>query len=197
MNPRCLLIPVAMFVCLVLTATAEAAYTITPLIDGGSSATRTPGQTFSLDFLLTSDASDTCDSAILDVGFSSPKLLLHGYTWGGSFSDSKDYEYYDFSNPTNGHFENFTMGTFGAGALLRLNMSVPADYVPLNDSIDIHVVPGTFALGLNNTIAVVAGPDAQLHVTPEPASWSLLAAGGLFATMWGWRRSVRCAKKRL
>jgi hypothetical protein len=124
---------------------SEAAYTLTPLCNGSSSDTIALGQSFSINFDLTSDVANTCDSVVFDVNFSHPGLVLNNYVWGEKYKVSG----FDNSNPLTSHYENFilTGPAFGTGTLLTLNMTVPPDYTPSLDTIAVHVLPGKFALG--------------------------------------------------
>ena len=179
MNYRSFAICCSSFAALLVVAVqSEAAYTLTPLYNGSNSATVAIGQSFSLNFDLTSDAADACDSAVFDVNFSHPGLVLDSYVWGDKYNGSG----YDNSNPLASHYENFikTGPTFGSGNLLTLNMTVPPDHTPPIDTITVHVLPGKFALGDAYSIPAT-GPDLTLNIVPEPASLTLLGMAGVAA----------------
>jgi hypothetical protein len=184
MRHRTALLNLGIFAVLLLAASlARATYTLTPLCNGTSAAEVAPGESFVIALNLTSNAEDTCDSAIFDVVFSSPGLILDGYAWGGNYHTS----IYDNSAPP--HYENFILDDpqFETGQLLTLNMTVPLDYTPIPDAIAIHVAPGTFALGAA-TFTPDAGPDATLCIVPEPSTFFLAATGGLVFGAFSLRR---------
>lgn len=170
-------------------AWAPAAYVLTPTVAGGSSVSVQPGGSLVVDLSLSSDAADAHTSAVFDVVFSAPGLTYSGYTWQGTYAGGG----FDNSQPANAalpaliqtntygnatsaidlHFENFTFTPFASGAILSLNLQVPAGFAP--GPITITAVPDTFS-GDNGDVSATAGQSLLLSVAvPEPAIMGLLA----------------------
>lgn len=174
---------------------AKAAYILTPTSGGGSSLNVHPGDIFTVDLGLTSNASNTHTSAVFNVQFSAPGLKYDSYTWKGTYAGSP----FDNSQPSNAslptligpatygtaaspndvHFENFTTTAFGTGNILSLTLEVPSNFTPVPTSISITAVPDTFS-GSSGDVATSAGSAFTLNVSvPEPGSLSLLGIGVL------------------
>jgi hypothetical protein len=183
---------------LLTVASAQAAYILTPMSGGASSRTVQPGETISLDLVLTSDASNTHTSAVFDVVFSAEGLRLDSYSWGGSYSSSV----FDNSSPLNSalaamimrdlngnaespidvHFENFTMSPFGTGTLVSMLLHVPGDFTPVPSTIEINAVSDTIT-GDDGDVITSNGQTFFLNIVPvpEPSSLALAAAGAIIA----------------
>ena len=184
-------------VCCVLAVCSPlaAAYTLTPLAGGLSSATIAAGEAFDLDVVLDSDGGDEHVSAIFRVVFSQGGLEYQSCLWKGAYSTgSID----DQSVPGSGgaalprlldedslagpgypdgvvdvELSNVTdAGTFGVGPLVTLSLLAPPG--TLQQTITISVVPDTFDDGAAE-VPASAGPDFALTV-PEPATFLLLCA---------------------
>ncbi len=80
--------------CLCLSTSAFGGLVLTPLSAGSASATVEWGDSFTLDFELTSDAGDVHDSAVLQVVFTEPGLIYEAYDWTAPYSPL-----YDDSDP--------------------------------------------------------------------------------------------------
>lgn len=161
----------------VLTAFAyrvEAACTLIPAWGDPGPAQIVPDAPFNLKFNVTSTTGDAFDSAIFDVAFSAPGIVVNSYIWGGSFHGSG----YDNSNVLQGHFENFISSgpAFGEGALLSMNVILPSSAAISLNSLSVHAAPGTFALGTQE-FTPQTGPDLMINIVPEPSGIALFAIG--------------------
>ena len=185
------------FCVLAACAPLGAAYMITPLSGGASSAEVAPGDVLDLDIVLTSDDADEHVSAIFRVVFSQGGLLYQSYQWQTPYSTgSID----DLSVPGGGpavphlldedvlsglgypdgvvdvELSNVTdAGAFGVGVLVTLRLLVPPDAAEQTRTIG--VVPDTFDDGLAE-IPTTAGGDFTL-IIPEPATLALLGVGAV------------------
>lgn len=184
--------------CLALSASAHAAYVLTPLCEGGSTATVALGSSLTLELFLTSTAGDTHNSAIFDLVFTQPGLRYDAYAWSAPYLNALPN---DDSTPLftalpvllaedtltgTGHpaglvdieLSNVLIGsTFGAGQLVSLTFTVPEDYGYLG-WVYIAVAPETFANGFNE-IPTSAGQVFALQVVPEPMTCIGLALAAL------------------
>jgi hypothetical protein len=159
---------------------AKAGYILTPLWDGPEPSQIIPGSPFNLKFDLTSTTGDTCNSAIFDVVFSTPEIVINSYSWEGCFHDST----YDGSDPSLKHFEAFSLSepAFGTGALLSMNVTMPTSISTLPSAISVHLEPGVFALGTHESIPL-AGSDLTINVVPEPSEMILVIIGFSISAM--------------
>ncbi len=116
------------------TATAYGDYTLTPEAGGDAWAIVGRGGTFTLDLVLTSDASDAHYASLFTVEFSIPGLIYNGHTWGSPYlTGGED----DWSEPANGD----------------LPVALDADTFVNTPGFD----PGTVDVWLENMVPV--GPD--------------------------------------
>lgn len=172
-------------------------YVLTPLCDGQSTATVAWGETFVLDFVLTSDASDVHNSAIFQVVFTSPGLTYTAYDWASPYDELLSLDDSTpplaslpltidqdvFVNPVQPtlvdvELSNALVGsTFGTGALVSLTLTVPAGS-DLAGSVYIVALPDTFADGFDE-IPAIGGTPFELLVIPEPSSALALLAAAL------------------
>ncbi len=187
---------VVLIVCVALSVfghDANADYTLTPLSAGQGTLAVSPGSSFTLDMVMTSDGSDEHTVAEFDVVFSQPGLTLHSYAWGGSHAASG----FDNSDPalnllpvvldedTRGgpgspvdiHFDNFTTTPFTSGTVVSMDLTVPHGFDHDLVTIDVTVIA---VEGDNGPVTSVAGPGLALHV-PEPSSMALIMMFGLTA----------------
>ena len=141
---------------------ATADYILTPLSGGVSSLNVAPGDTFTLDLVLTSDASDTHLSSEFSLFFSQSGLLYQDYAWGNGYTtggiDNVSVPYIDdlptiidgnsYGSPADIdlYFSNLTDDgeVFGEGILTSLTLMVPSASESVPGSIDIWVVPDLF-----------------------------------------------------
>lgn len=177
---------------------AAAAYVMTPMSGGASTIQVMPGDSFALDIMLTSDASDVHNSAIFRAVFSAPGLLYEGYSWsspyetGSIFDDSSPFiddlavlldeqslsgtgypdgvVDFELSNVVAGG------GVFGEGLLASLTFIVPDDFAL--GSVFIDLAPDTIANGFDE-IFTAAGSTFELVVIPAPAGFVILLIPGL------------------
>lgn len=167
--------------------TAHADYTITATSSGASSAMAAPGSDVKIEIQLTSDAADVCNSAIFRVEFSTPGLQYMGYHWtapfeSGPFDDSfpQALDLPAILNDTSLEGVGYppgivdielsnvtTSGVFATGMVTSLEFHVPANWAG-TESIDISVVPDTFANGFT-PVSAAAGATFTLLI-PGPAA---------------------------
>ena len=187
---------------------AGADYIIRPLCGGLDSATVDLDETFDLDIVLDSNASDEHISAILQVVFSAPGLSYQSYEWHAPYTnqtDDDDSTPFWTAVPTLLTADSFSGGepdavdlelsnatdggggsppTFGTGTLVTLTLLVPADYAG-PEAVTISAEPDEFFAGVQGGSLVYvdadSGPSFELTIIPEPASIGLLIAGGLLA----------------
>ncbi len=178
-------------------------YILSPLSDGLDHRTVFPGETFDLDFILSSADPDVAhQKCVFDVLFEQPGLEYLSYSWQwpyvtGSASDDSEPALADLpvvidadtlSGP--GHdpsdidvrLANRTKDyeLFTTGHLVTMTLKVPDDYA-FRGSMLITAVPITFLRKYYCHCwkeICTEGEDFELTVIPEPATVVLLAAGG-------------------
>lgn len=176
--------------------TASGAYMVGATSNGMASRTVQPGNSFQLDLVLTSDASDEINSAISRLVFSEGGLLYTGYSWtapfeNGSVTDDSvpkmpddlpallDEDTLSGVGYADGvvdvELSNviLTADRFGEGILVSLMLTVPSDYMG-EETIVISPVPDTFANGFDVVQALPGGSFTL--IIPAPAG---VALGGL------------------
>jgi hypothetical protein len=173
------------------TTSARADYLLTPFSGGNSTLSVAPGDSFTLDLVLTGGALDTHTSATFNVQFSIAGLDYIGYSWAGThigaFDNSSpgigdlpiliaDTTYGSLGSPIDVHLESFTFNAFDTGTLVSLALKVPSDFGPLPASITISAIPETF-VGDLGSIPTDAGPSFELRIVPEPSALALAALG--------------------
>lgn len=170
---------------------ATADYTLSPQVGGSDNVTVNPGDSFAVDLVLSSDASDFNTSAIFTVEFSKPGLQYTSYAWsdpyttGGVDDNSQPHitelptiltesSYVaSFGDPgaVDAYFENFAgAGQFTTGTLLTMSMVVPAGFE--TGTFTITAVPDTFDNGTETV--PTSGESMTVNVVPEPAAIGLL-----------------------
>lgn len=177
---------------------ATADYILTPLSGGSSTLDVSPGDTFTLDLILTSDAGDEHLSSEFRLLFSQPGLTYLDYMWGVGYTtggiDDVSVPFIDnlpaiidensYGSPADIdlYFSNLTDDgeVFGEGVITSLTLMVPAEWEPVPDSIDIWVVPELFFDGFY-AIPTTAGPTFTLNIVPVPATLCLFGGAALFA----------------
>ena len=177
---------------------AQGAYVLTP--DSGSlTINRTATEldrTFTLDFLLSSDAADESFTATFEIIFSKSGLELKDYAWTspydtggsndastpaiGSLSEILSATTYGDASAVDIELSNaLDTGKFADGTLLSMDIIIPSDF-PLGDvTIGVGDSPEFFNANEFGLVPTSPGTDFTLTVTPEPATLSLLALGGL------------------
>lgn len=183
---------ISLVVCSIAVTAAYGEYTLTPKVGGAGVVKKDPGESFTIDFLLTSDANDVCTSAVLEVGFSRDGLRFDSYAWGSPFETGG---WADGSDPSpemgpllnsgdlisgNVYFDNFVeTGEYSTGVLLALTLTIPSDF-PAVGSVAINVLPHPDLWFENDSGPVSARRGTDLIVqVPEPATMSLLVLGAL------------------
>lgn len=186
-----------------MAASAYGSYTFTPVTGPtqDTSVTVKQGDSFNLDLLLTSNASDTNFASVFTVQFSKQGLQYNSHTWGAPYTtDGTD----DHSKPANNllpllitpssyvagsgdtgatdlYFENFLPDplVFGTGTVLSLNLTVPSNFP--TGLMTITTVPDSVDSFDNGTAIPTTGASFTLNVTavPEPASMTLLGLGAI------------------
>jgi len=184
----------AMFVCAICLP-AHADYQITPLSGGLSSILRGPGDSFSLDIVLTSDTANTHLSSEFRVLFSEPGLRYLSYQWdtgyttGGqddisspcAFQQLIDAASYALTTDVDLFFSNLTDEGFayGVGSILSLLLEVPSDWFvnhPGVYQVEVFVVPELFFDGFD-VIPTTRGGSFFVNI-PGPGAICLLALAG-------------------
>ncbi|MBL8745784.1 MAG: hypothetical protein JNK58_05430 [Phycisphaerae bacterium] len=171
-----------------LAAPASASYIMTPLSAGLHQRDVAWGQSFALDIVITSDVSDTHTSAVFQVRFTQPGLVLTNYQWdapyqtGSIFDDSKP-AFADLPMPITPstlqggayppglndlELSNVLIGAnYGQGTIVRLNFTVPSNY-GYTGPIFISLNPDQIASGFNE-VPTTAGQVFRLNVAEIPA----------------------------
>lgn len=173
---------------------AQAAYVMSVESGGGSSLSVNPGDSFSLDVVMTRDGADTFASALFAVEFDTAGLEYDSYLWNAPF-DTND-AFLDVSNPqiaaltttlavgtyvagfgdpgtVDVLFDNALLaGSFSDGTLLGLDLTVPLAFAP--GSVNINVVPDFITLNGINVITTTGGADFVLTILPEPSTMTIL-----------------------
>jgi uncharacterized protein (TIGR03382 family) len=202
--------PLGLLLIAALGAPASAAYTFTPLSGGMNQRDAIWGGSFGLDIVITSDAADTLTSAIFQIRFTQPGLVLTDYEWsapfatGGIFDDSKP-QHAALPVPivpttlegglhppglNDIEMSNVLIGmTFGEGTLVHLDFTIPANF-GYTGPIFISLNPDQIASGFNE-IESAGGQVFRLDVAeiPSPAAAPLL----LLAAAAGRRRRTPTA----
>ena len=183
---------------LVLCSFAQGAYILTPVPDSltiDRTATE-QDRTFTLDFLLSSDAADESTTATFEVIFSKSDLELKSYAWTspymtggsndastpdiGSLSATLSATTYGDASAVDIELSNaLDTGKFGEGKLLSLEIIVPSDFPEGDVTIGVGDSPEFFNANAFGLVPASPGTDFTLTVTPEPTTLSLLALGGL------------------
>lgn len=183
--------------CALAAQVASGAYVLTPLVAGGSAANVSPGSSFVVDIVLTSGAGALHNAAVFQVEFSEPGLIYTGYEWQAPYlNGTLD----DFSTPLASDLpQALTASTFnnplrpgvvdvdlqnvlpagpdfGVGLLVRLFLTVPADYAGAPE-IEIRAVPDLFSLGFED-VPTTAGTSLAIFV---PGPGTLMTACGIMA----------------
>jgi hypothetical protein len=146
-------------------------------------ATVNPGQQFQVNAVLTSNASDTHDSAIFDVGFTGPSSLIYnGYLWDpvayqtGNANPAPLLRDQDFSLP---------QGTLNTGVIIGGAVPITAGLYPTPGNpnrVDVHFEAVTragqsFSVGnivtLNLTMPADAQPQQLYDIVPFPDTFAL------------------------
>ncbi|HMN97624.1 MAG TPA: hypothetical protein PKC43_13020 [Phycisphaerales bacterium] len=167
--------------------------------DGSTSTTVVIGETFRVDFWLSSSVGSEHTSAIFRSVFSHAGLILLGYEWalpyvtGSIFDDSTAANValpvtltesllagpgfpagvvdIEFSNVTGNDF--LPPPPFGQGLLISLHLLVPADWRG-PESMSISAVPDTFAFGFREIETLAGSSLALAIVIPAPGGAVLL-----------------------
>ena len=183
---------------LVACSFAQGAYILTPdpsLQTVDRTATE-QDRTFTLDFLLSSDAANESTTATFEVIFSKSGLELKSYAWtspydtGGSNDDSTPAvgslsailsaaTYGDVSAVDIELSNALDTGEFSVGTLLSMEIVVPSDFPEGDVTIGVGDSLEFFNAKAFGVVPTSPGTDFTLTVTPEPATLSLLALGGL------------------
>ena len=182
-----------------LGASAHGEYFITALSDGMSDITTLPGNAFTLDIVVTSDAADTHLFSQFRVVFSEGRLEYVSYEWGagyttGGVDDLSDPFVSDLSTvidagsyaPTSDvdlYFSNLTDdgAVFGIGTIVSLQLYVPLamyEQFPGISPIEISVVPELFLDGFD-VIPATAGQAFRLYLVPGPSAFGLFVFAGV------------------
>jgi hypothetical protein len=192
--------------CAMAAQAASGAYVLTPLVGGGSAANVLPGSSFVVDLVLTSGAGDLHNAAVFQVEFSEPGLIYTGYEWQAPYlNGTLD----DFSTPLASDLpQALTASTFnnplrpgvvdvdlqnvlpagpdfGVGLLVRLFLTVPADYAGAPE-IEIRAVPDLLSLGFED-VPTSAGPALSIFV---PGPGTLMVSSGIMVAGLRRRRGV-------
>jgi len=160
---------------LTVVSVAHAEYTISieNAADNSATAALVPGEMVSLNIILTGDSTHVSNDFF--INFSQGGLEYVAYEWFGSFTtgaangddrsmpdladlplviarDSTD----DINSAFDIQFSNFlSAGNFGVGTLLRIDLTVPADFP--DSTIDINPFNGAFVEGFMTTVPLSGG----------------------------------------
>jgi hypothetical protein len=168
------------------TPALRADYLMTASSQGASSRSVHPGDSFTVDISLTSDAADIHNSAIFRLVFSSSGLRYQNYAWSAPYlngtSDDASFPLLtnlpvvlqsqiltapDFPDDVvDVYLSNViaTTNSFATGIVARVTCSVPTNYFGPS-SINIRSAPDTFANGLTE-INTFPGPPFRLTILP-------------------------------
>lgn len=173
---------------------AHAAYMITPMSAGSNARSVNWGEAFTLDLVITSNASDSHTSAIVQTRFTRSGLVLESYSWGAPYQTGG---VFDDSIPAMSQlpmpltagilsgpgyplnlvdieFSNVLIGSsFGQGTLVSMQLRVPANYGFIG-SVFISLNPDQFFSGFSE-VPTAAGQVFTLNIVPAPAT-AVLAA---------------------
>lgn len=180
---------------ILVVAAAHADYVVTPLAGGVSAVDLQWGDSLTIDLVLSSDAGDVHDSAIVQLIFTAPGLVYESYAWAAPYTSAPPLDdstpiladlpavldvdsFYDPVSPTLVDLElsNVLIGaTFGSGTLVSLDFTVPADF-GFEGTLYVAATPDTLAHGFDE-IPTAAGTPLTLNIIPEPATLLALLAG--------------------
>jgi len=174
-------------------------YLLLPLSGGLDHLTVAAGESFDLDFVLSSEDGASHVSAIFQAYFDRPGLEYLSYSWASPFPTGVSYDssfpvlstlpatidvdtlaglryepnYADveLANATGG--PDFTVGT-----LVTLTLHVPEDY-PYHGAMIIASMPDSFVDGGGEEVPTLGG-TFELTITPEPATLAMLLAGTVY-----------------
>ena len=168
---------VAILCMLAVTVSAYGDYVLTPLSGGSSTAAVAGGGSFTLDLVLTSDASDENMVAIFEVDPDQSGLTYNSYTWGSPYTTGGTDDSSNIGvDPL--YFENYLdAGTFGVGTIVSVSITVPTSYWNTHTQVvfSADLSNGGFMDEGGEMIDTTAGCDFTL--TPEPATLVLLGLG--------------------
>ena len=179
---------------------AGMSYELTPTSGGLSERTVSWCDTIDIDFTiaLTSDTLPAFNSAIFQVRFTEPGLVLNSYAWDTPFGTG---DLFDDSTPKSDQlplpidgathtdpqapslidieFSNVSIaGGYDTGDLVTISLTIPGSF-GYTGPLFVSVSPDTFANGFDELI-VEGGQVLQLNVIPAPASaigFAVLALG--------------------
>lgn len=175
---------------------ASADYILTPLCQGANSVEIEPGDTFTVDLVLTSEDASEHISAIFRVEFSLPGLIYKSYEWNSPYStgtvdDESVPKSLDLpivltadlvagpgypNDAVDLELSNVTdYGMFETGRIASLTLAVPSDAQDAN--VTVSVVPGVFDDGFSEVTAA-PGNNLLVVIVPEPGGLALLAVLG-------------------
>jgi hypothetical protein len=192
---------------LICSGTVCADYILQPLVNGQTSVTVQPGDSFVLDLDLSSTVSDSHYAGIFTVEFSKPGLSYLDHTWSTPYVTSSadnrsvptisecpivltESSYVAGSSDpgtVDVYFENFlNSGEFGVGKIVSMNLDVPSGF-PLGD-VSVRAIPIGFDKGFD---IPSTGGMFTLHVVPEPGIFVLLLGAVFSAIPIMWHQKCR------